>query len=297
MQRFLFHLPWVSVVAWWVWDLHIHWETQVEFQHGWLVVPLAAYLAWERVPGTPPSVPAPSLRGPWVLALLSMPLVLVAELYKLAVASTPSSSFALSIGCCGFLTAIVWTQHGLPVAKRFLFPILFLFVAVPIPKSIWNPVVLGLQGFITALNVETLNLLGIPAHRSGNLIHLPKGVVGVDEACSGIRSLQSSIMAALFISDLTLRRTGAKVFFFVAGIGLAILGNFGRSLFLSLTAARKGIKAVDVVHDTAGWSVLVFTAGGIALLAWWIARAEKRMAEETVEEPEESTVSKRPTGS
>lgn len=285
MSRQLIHLPWLTVLAWWVWDLHVHWEAMVEFQHGWLVVPLAGYLAWERLIGCPKSQPSTSVRGPLLLALIGAPLVLVAELYKNAVASTPSSSFALSLGCCCFITAILWAQHGWPVAKRFLFPLLFVFVAVPIPKILWNPVVLGLQGFITALNVETLNLLGIPAQRAGNLIHLPRGTVGVDEACSGIRSLQSSIMAALFIADLTLKRGGAKVFFFVFGIVLAVVGNFGRSLFLSLTAASKGVQAVEGVHDTAGWSVLIFTAGGIALLAWWVGRAEKRIAEEMAADP------------
>lgn len=271
-------LPWLAVICWWVWDLQVHWRGQVEYQHGWLVVPLAAYLAWERLPGCPASNPPGSARGPWVLAVVSVPLVAVAELYKNAVASTAASSFALSLGACGFVTAILWAQHGWPVARRFLFPLAFAFVAVPIPKSVWNPVVLGLQGFITVLNVETLNLLGIPAQRSGNLIHLPRGTVGVDEACSGIRSLQSSIMAALFIADLTLRRGGAKFLFFVAGIVLAVVGNLGRSLYLSLTAAQQGVQAVDTVHDTAGWSVLIFTAAGIALLAWWVGRLERRMA-------------------
>lgn len=279
MPRVTSHIPWLIVAGWWVWDLQVHWQTQVEFQHGWLVAPLAAYLAWERMPGCPKPAPPRSVLWPSILALLSAPLVLFAELYKSAVASTPSSSFALSLGCLGFIVAILWVQHGWPVAQRFLFPLLFMFVAVPIPKIVWNPIVLGLQGFITSLNVETLNLLGIPAQRSGNLIHLPRGTVGVDEACSGIRSLQSSIMAALFIADLTLKHAGAKIFFFFAGIGLAVVGNFGRSLFLSLTAARDGIKAVEGVHDTAGWSVLIFTAAGIAFLAWWIARAEKRLAQ------------------
>src|SRR5690606_20208 len=177
--------------------------------HGWLVVPLAGYLAWERWNERPASRPPRSPWGPVGLAVLSAPFVLLGELYKRAVASTPSSSFALSLGCTGFLIAMLWLLHGGAFARRFLFPILFLFVAVPIPKIVWNPVVLGLQGLIASLNVETLNLLGIPAARIGNLIQLPQGTVGVDEACSGIRSLQSSIMAALFIGDLTLRRGGA----------------------------------------------------------------------------------------
>jgi exosortase len=273
------HLPILIVIGWWILDLQVHWRTLVEFQHGWLVFPLAAYLAWERAPGRPPSTPPASARGPMALAILSMPAVLVAQLYKEALASTATSSFLMSLGCVGFLMAMIWLLHGLPVAKRFLLPVLFVFVAVPIPKTLWNPIVLGLQGLITSLNVEALNLLGIPAERSGNLIRLPGGTVGVDEACSGIRSLQASIMAAVFIADLTLRRGGTKVFFLLAGIALAIAGNFGRSMYLSLTAARRGVGAVAAVHDTAGWSVLGFTAAGLAVLAWLIARLEKRAAQ------------------
>jgi hypothetical protein len=41
-------------------------------------------------------------------------------------------------------------------------------VAVPIPKILWNPIVLGLQNFITMLNVETLKLIGIPAIQQAN---------------------------------------------------------------------------------------------------------------------------------
>ncbi|MBX3746981.1 MAG: exosortase/archaeosortase family protein [Verrucomicrobiae bacterium] len=273
------HLPIALVLGWWVLDLQVHWRALVEFQHGWLVVPLAAYLAWERWPTRPASEPPASAWGPLLLALFSMPLVLVAELHKHAVASTAASSFALSLGCTGFLLALIWLQHGAPMARRFAFPILFLFVAVPIPRLLWNPVVLGLQGFITVLNVEALNLLGIPAFRTGNVIQLPQGAVGVDEACSGIRSLQASIMAALFIADLTFRRGGAKVLFLVVGVALAVVGNFGRSLYLSITAARRGVDAIDVVHDAAGWSVLMFTAAGLAALAWLILRAERRLAE------------------
>jgi exosortase len=213
---------------------------------------------------------------PILIALLFTPWILGAELYRHAIAATPASSFVLSVGCVAFLFAMLWLLHGVELAKRFLFPILFLFVAVPIPQILWSPVVLGLQALITSLNVETLNVLGIPATQSGNTIRLPQGVVGIDEACSGIRSLQSSIMAALFIADLTLQKRGAKLFFVLAGVALAMVGNLGRSLYLSLTAARDGVTAVAGVHDTAGWSVLIFTAAGLAALAWWVTKAERR---------------------
>jgi exosortase/archaeosortase family protein len=84
-------------------------------------------------------------------------------------------------------------------------------------------------------------------------------------------------MAALFIGDLTLRRVGWKFFFLAVGVLLAVMGNFGRSLYLSLTAHRGGPDALKAVHDSAGWSVLLFTAAGMACLAWAITGMEKRI--------------------
>ncbi len=46
----------------------------------------------------------------------------------------------------------------------------------------------------------------------------------------------------------------------------------------SLTAHWRGAEALQSVHDTAGWSVLAFTAAGVAALAWWVERSEKGRA-------------------
>lgn len=263
-------------MAWWLRDLSFQWASLVEYRFGWIVVMLTAYLAWERWPTRPTDdQPAPLGRS-LALAGLGLPCVLVAELYKIGVARVPSSSFLLSVGTALFVAATLLQAGGPRTLQHFLFPLLFFFVAVPLPKLFWNPVVLGLQGLITWMNVEALNLLGIPAQQYGNVIQLPNTKVGVDEACSGVRSLQSSIMAGLFIGDLILRRTGWKVFFLGAGIALAIVGNFGRALSLALAAHRGGSSALDAIHDTAGWSVLIFTAAGVSLLAWWVSRLEQR---------------------
>ena len=57
-------------------------------------------------------------------------------------------------------------------------------------------------------------------------------------------------------------------------VGWAVVGNIGRSLYLSLTAHRHGAEALDAVHDTAGWSVLVVTLVGLGVMAWALARWE-----------------------
>ena len=55
--------------------------------------------------------------------------------------------------------------------------------------------------------------------------------------------------------------------FLFAGVALAVVGNFFRSLFLSLTAHYNGVDALKRAHDAAGWTVLAFTAVGVTILA------------------------------
>lgn len=269
------YLPIVSILAWWLYDLQFQWRVLIEYQYGWIVVLLAAYLVWERWP----TVPRDELPVPlWLctgIILLGTPFVLLAELYKQAIANTPAASFCLSIGCTFYLAANILYLHGWKTLRHALLPLALIFLAVPLPGILWNPVVLGLQRLITFLNVEALNLLGIPAVQQANVIRLPHSVVGVDEACSGIRSLQSSIMAGLFIGNLTFRKFGSQFIFLLAGIGLALVGNFFRSLYLSITAHRHGIEALKTFHDTAGWSIFLFSAAGLIIMAWLVGKIEK----------------------
>lgn len=270
--------PWIPggiIVAWWVWELSHHWAAMVEYQFGWIVVALAAFLAWERVPNQPPRQPGPHPFWTTALAMAGFAAVLGAELYRIGLSRSPTQVMLFSLGCAAFLFAQMLVLGGWTWTRHHLFPLLFFFVAVPIPKFFWNPIVFGLQAFVATLNVEALNLMGVPAIQQNHVIQLPNTTVGVDEACSGVRSLQSSIMAALFIGDLTLRRAGWKAFFLLAGVVLAVLGNFGRSLYLSMTAYRGGPDALKAVHDSAGWSVLLFTAAGMAVLGWAMTRMEK----------------------
>jgi exosortase len=160
-------------------------------------------------------------------------------------------------------------------AKLFAFPFAFLLFSFPIPSVIYSPVVVGLQSFVATINVELLRLGGIPASQAGSLIHLPGGTVGIDEACSGVRSLQSTVMATCFISYLTLRSRLFQSMLLFLGISLAVFGNLVRSLFLSYTANSQGVQAIEKFHDAAGWSILLFTAVGVAGLAFGLARLEK----------------------
>ena len=271
-------LPLAVFVGWWVYSLQFHWRDQEEHRFGFLVVVLVGFLVWDRWDSRPrEDAPAPIWKTTaWMLA--GFPLVLLAELYRHALARTPASATALSLGTVCFISASVLQQWGPRTLRHFRFPLLFALVAVPLPGIVWNPVTLGLKGLVTSINVELLGLWGIPAERQGSVIQLPNCRVGVDEACSGIRSLQSSLMMALFIGDQALRRPGLRSLLVAGAVGWAVLGNIGRSFYLSLTAHRHGTEALDAIHDTAGWSVLVVTLFGLAAMAWVLARWESAVS-------------------
>jgi exosortase len=280
-----FYAPLVLVIGWWLYDLQFQWRFLAEYQYGWIVLLLAGYLVWDRWLAVPADDHPAAL---WLCAacvLAGTPFVLVAEFYKQAIENSPAASFCLSIGCTCYLVANVLYWRGWKTLRHFLCPLLLLFLAVPLPGVLWSPVVLGLQRLISGLNVEALNLLGIPAVQQANVIQLPNCVVGVDEACSGIRSLQSSMMAGLFIGDLALKRFGSRLLFLFAAVAMALVGNFLRSLVLSIAAHWHGLQALERLHDAAGWSTFLFTAGGLTVAAWWMGKLERISVRASISNP------------
>jgi exosortase len=193
------------------------------------------------------------------------------------------------------VTANLGLVYGWAGLRCFGMAFFFILIAMPMPSAIQGPLVGGLQAKVAWVNTEVLNLLGIPAQQVGSLIHLPAGTVGVDEACSGIRSLQSTIMATVFIGYLTLKRASLQVLLLLFGIALAIFGNLVRSLYLSLTANAKGIQAIAGVHDAAGWSILAFTAVGVFLLSWYFKKLERQITETADVPAEEAAVADAPS--
>jgi exosortase len=250
------------------------WKHNPELEFGWVMVLLCAYLIWEAWE----SRPEPTWHwcfGSSFLAVSGGGVLVATQLYQAAYGLTPASMSGLALGVMLVIMSNLWFVFGWSGVRHFALAFAFVLFALPVPSVIYSPIVMGLQSKVATINVELLNIIGIPAEQVGSLIRLPNGTVGVDEACSGIRSLQSTVMATVFIGYLTLRTRRLQCALLVLGIGLAILGNVIRSLFLSYMANAQGLSAIDKFHDAAGWSILLFTAGGVAALAALLGKAER----------------------
>jgi exosortase len=270
-------LPAWLAMGWLVSKVQWFWGHRPDLQFGWIVVLLCAYLFWEAWENRPPPRGQAGL-GMLGLGGVGLALLFLVQIYQAAFGTNAATIQGLALGVLLIVAANLHYLFGWRGVRHFAMAFAFIYVALPFPSAVHNLVVVGLQGKVAAVDVELLNLMGVPATRVGSLIQLPTCTVGIDEACSGIRSLQSTVMATLFIGYLTLRRNSLRVLLFGSGIALAMLGNVVRSLFLSVVANSRGVGAIKDYHDTAGWSILAFTVVGVGIFAWLLARLEKRLS-------------------
>lgn len=143
-------------------------------------------------------------------------------------------------------------------------------VVVPMPSGTLARFTLLLQDLITSGSVRAVHWFGLPATRDGNIIRLADALVGVEEACSGIRSLTACLFAGIVLGGLMLKGIPRRVFIVIAAGALAVFANFIRSITLCLLAAH-GVKIQGLWHDGTAYAVLGVTAlvlfGGCLLLS------------------------------
>jgi len=247
------------------------WSAAPDLGHGWLAPVLLAFLWWERWPELPTARPAPPHLALWTIALAALALALLPVRLLL----TPYPFWPVAVALfTGAVVAAMLVLAGLLAGQAgvrwFGWPLLLLLGAVPWPSSIDTAVILPLREGMAALAAEISNLLGRPALAAGTSIRLGSGWVGIDEACGGIRSLQACVLIGLFFGEWFRLGLGRRGWLVLAAAGAAVMGNFGRVLFL---AFRGSADAITRAHDLAGWAALALSILATGLLAWlWAGR-------------------------
>ena len=182
------------------------------------------------------------------------------------IAVTISLSFVFLVG------GTSWTRH-------FAFPFLFFLVAVPWPVKFEGVVIQDLMRAVTAINVSLLNIIGIPALQQGNVIEVTSGLIGIEEACSGVRSLQATLMISLFLGDLYSFTLGRRIFLVLAGGVLAFVSNLARTAILVWVGASRGTQSIEGWHDPAGLTILFICLFGL----WFLSLIMRRHAKAVVQ--------------
>lgn len=251
------------------------WSLNEQYSYGWFVPFFALYLfwlRWEDRPRPAENASTTNVRSQGLAAISALLLLLPIRLFEIANPDWRPLGW-LHATCVVTLT-FIWLGRvgGRPWLRHFAFPILFIFTAVPWISPVEEPIVQGLMRIIASMATETVTLLGIPAEVQGNLIRISRGVVGVSEACSGVRSLQTSLMVGLLFGELKRLSAGRRLLLLGGAIGIALAANFCRAVFLVWVAASKGLLEVDRWHDFAGYAIVGLVFAGCLALASLLGR-------------------------
>ena len=205
--------------------LRVEWSLNPQYGYGWGVPFLCLYLIWKKIQkssvsgpeavggnqklesgGKPPEGGGrhPASRFSNFSFLLLLGCALLYAPTHLIEESNPEwrlVSWALALEVVGLTLLLIYFVLGAPWLRRLAFPIAFFLVAVPWPTVVEGPLIQGLTRADAGATVELLGWLGIPAMPHGNVIEVATGEVGIDEACSGIRSFQATLMLSLFLGE------------------------------------------------------------------------------------------------
>lgn len=189
-----------------------------------------------------------------------------------AVSLTPDpSSLFLVPGSDSSKSSI--NNHKSTIAA-YAFPLAYLLFAVPLPKNWTYPITTTLRDFVSTISEYVIRACGIIVLREGNILHLANGTLGVEDACSGIRSLWTLLAVAVavgFFCQISIRRA---MFLCVLTLPISVLMNSGRVIMTGILVSYGGMEfAEGWRHEAIGW--VAFVGGLFAVLSagqWLEAR-------------------------
>ncbi|MGJ3242517.1 MAG: exosortase/archaeosortase family protein [Opitutales bacterium] len=262
--------------------LHVEWSVNEQYSFGFLVPFLGLYLLYLRWESRPAVLESRLNGAGFTVVLLMLVLLFPVRLLFMANPDWRLAMWAHAILVYGMTLLLLARWGGRAWLLHFFWPFTFFLVAVPWPTRLENPLIQGLMGIVAAVTVDVLNLLGIHAIRQGNLIQMANTLVGVEEACSGVRSFQSTLMAALFIGELLRFRLLPRIGLLGAGALMSLVLNLGRTFTLTLLAHDAGSEVMTRWHDPIGYAV---TFGSFFLLLGLAWRIRKQCVEADADQP------------
>lgn len=217
------------------------WLRSETFAHCLLVPPISAWLIWRRRADIAAQQPATM---PWLL----LPMTVAGLFWLLGNLATGNavSQFML-------VTIIVLTVPafvGWPATRVMLFPLGFLYFAVPIGEFLMPWLMESTADF----TVSALVLTGIPVYREGHQFIIPSGAWSVVEACSGVRYLIASLMVGALFAYLNYRSMRRRWMFMGVALVVPIVANWVRAYLIVLLGHVSNNKlAAGADHLIYGW--------------------------------------------
>ena len=218
----------------------IWWRSET-FTHGFLVLPIVLWMVWRQRAHLSHLQPQPSAWGLAALVLVGFGWLL-GEL--VAVNALTQLAFV------AMLALLAPTILGLTVTRALVFPLVFLFFAVPFGEFAMPQ----LMEWTADFTVLALRLSGIPVYRDGLQFVIPSGNWSVIEACSGVRYLIASLTVGTLFAYLNYQSTKRRVLFIIVSVIVPVIANWLRAYMIVMLGHLSSNKlATGVDHIIYGW--------------------------------------------
>jgi exosortase len=241
----------------------VQWWQDPDYGHGFVVPFFVGYVLYKRrhklrqLLLVPNNLGFPVMVGAIVLLLAG---TLGAELFI-----SRSSLLFLFSGMILFFA-------GWKMLRAMAFPLIFLALMIPLPTLIYNQVTFPLQLLASRLSSNSLELVGIPVLREGNVLILPNYSLEVVEACSGIRSLMSLIALAVAYGYFVERRFWARITLVVFMLPIAVGSNALRVVGAGVVTYFWGPQyAEGFFHFFQGWLIFVSAVACMMFVHWLLS--------------------------
>jgi exosortase len=265
--------------TWAIWSCAEHWMSNPNYSYGWAVPLLAIGFGIRRYVITVPETldasegfPLRRAIGLFAAGTIGM-LAFLLEYAREEVWHPQIVLWSICLLAVSTTIALLRLWYGARLARAEMFPVFFLLTAVPWPPRFEQPITSTLMRWVAAATVEVLHWLGIDAQAAGGAVALRSGLVGITEACSGIRSLQAGIMFGLAMGEWFLLRPARRVALVFTAIALAFATNLIRTVALTLAVEWHGPESLDRYHDLIGNIMITLLIAAIWVMGKLLAPA------------------------
>lgn len=256
----IFALAVLLIVAFWpiLTGMYGSWfDENAYMEHGLLVMPAAAYMAWEKRDVLRRISPQPSALGILLLLWGALQAVL-----GIAAQWIWAARMAFLISLVG---AIV-TVFGWRMVRALVYPLCTLILMIAPPTFIFERLTLSLQLLASRLGESCLDALGYSVLRDGNILEMVGIKLSVEEACSGIRSLVAIFFMCVLYNNFFVRGWSMRTVLLAMAIPVAILGNAVRIVATGIAGQYDPALVSGAAHEAFGYvSVAAAALGVIAL--------------------------------
>src|SRR5579862_4622034 len=185
-------------------------------EHGILVIPAAAYMAWTKKDKLQAIPLNPSVWGLVLLFAGALQAILGIMAQWMWV-----SRMSFLVSLVGSIAAV----FGWRMVKELVYPLCTLVLMVAPPTFVFERLTLSLQLLASRLGETCLEALGYSVLREGNILEMVGIKLSVEEACSGIRSLVAIIFMCVLYNYFFVEGRWMRTFILVMAVPIAILGN------------------------------------------------------------------------